>query len=169
VKEVVMATRLWTALLMLFGVFAMHGLQCTSAADGAHASGAAHTTSVVAPAAPAAVDSPVAGIPTAAMATAQAGTASMAAGHPGAEPAAAGHPTALGGGGYGSPPHGSAGHLWTLCLAVLAAGIAVLLALLVHRLVELVSPALPRGRAHAAGWLPPSRPPDLFALCILRT
>jgi hypothetical protein len=36
---VAMAARLWTALLMLAAVFAMHGLQCTSAADGSHTAG----------------------------------------------------------------------------------------------------------------------------------
>jgi hypothetical protein len=143
-----MAARLWTALLILAAVFAMHGLQC--AADGAHASGAAHTTSVVAPAAAAGVDSHVAGIPTTAMTAAQIGAG----------------PTVDGG--HGSAPHGSAGHLWTLCLAVLAAAIAVLLALLVPRLVGLVSPALRQARARAAGWLTPLRPPDLSALCLLR-
>jgi hypothetical protein len=30
-----MAARLWTALLVLAAVFAMHGVQCTTAADGA--------------------------------------------------------------------------------------------------------------------------------------
>jgi hypothetical protein len=32
-----MASRLWTALLMLTAVFAMHGVQCTAAADSADA------------------------------------------------------------------------------------------------------------------------------------
>jgi hypothetical protein len=136
-----MAARLWTALLLLAAVFALHGLQCT--AD-AHASGAARTTSVVAPAAPPAVDS-----------------------HVGAS-AAADDPAAVSDGRHGSPLHGSAGHLWTLCLAVLAAGIAVLLALLVPRLVGLVSPALRRVRTRTVGWLAPLRPPDLSALCLLR-
>jgi hypothetical protein len=163
-----MAARLWTALLML-AVFAMHSPQCTSlAADRAHASGAAHTTSVVAPAAPAAVDSHVGGIPTAAMTTVQTGTGPMADGHPSADPATAAHPAVVGDGGHDSTSHGWAGHLWALCLAVLAAGIAVLLAVLVPRLVALAAPALRRARASASGWLAPLRPPDLSALCLLR-
>jgi hypothetical protein len=125
----------------------MHGLQRTSVADGAHASGATHTTSLVAPAA---VDSHVAGNPTAAMAIAQTVTGPMVDG------------------GHSSTPHESAGHLWTLCLAVLAFGIAVLLALLVPRLVGPAFPALRRAHIRTTGWLAPLRPPDLSALCLLR-
>jgi hypothetical protein len=183
-----MATRLWTALLMLAAVFAMHGLQCTSAADTPHASGAVHAASGAVhaasaavhaasaavhaasdvPAAPAADDSHPAGGPTAAMAVAHTGTAPGAGDHAVADAAAADGPAAVSDAGHGSAPHEAAGHLGTLCLAVLAAGIAVLLALLVPRLVGLASPALRRVRGRTCRWLTLLRPPDLFSLCLLR-
>jgi hypothetical protein len=68
----------------------------------------------------------------------------------------------------GTGPHGAAEHLWTLCLAVLAAGLAVLLAVLAPRLIGAAAAALRRARARAAGGLAPLRPPDLSALCLLR-
>lgn len=70
--------------------------------------------------------------------------------------------------GHGGAPHNSSAHLWTACLAVLAAALATLLALLVPRLVQLGPPVLRSARARAAGWLIPPRPPDLSALCLLR-
>jgi hypothetical protein len=155
-----MAARLWTALLMLAAVFAMHGLQCTSAAGGDHGSGMVHT-SFAALTAPA--DSPLTADPT--VAAARAGTGPTV----GAGPAAAHHADAGLDAAHGSTPHRSAGHLWTLCLAVLAAGIAVLLALLGPQLVGLTAPALRRARARTSGWPTALRPPDLFSLCILRT
>jgi hypothetical protein len=161
-----MAGRLWTALLMLAAVFAMHGLQCTSA--GTPSSGATHTTSLVGPAEAAAVDGHVAGDPTAAMTMPQSGTGPMADGHPGANPVAAEQPAAVSDHGHGSTPHGSAGHLWTLCLAVLAAGIALPLALFAPRLVGPTAPAVRRTYARVGGWLAPLGPPDLSALCLLR-
>jgi hypothetical protein len=70
----------------------------------------------------------------------------------------------------GAPTHTTAGHLWTACLAVLLAGLVLFAALLIRRL-----PAALRHHAVAArlrgalAWLRPPRPPDLFALCLLRT
>jgi peptidoglycan/LPS O-acetylase OafA/YrhL len=154
-----MAARLWTALLMLAAVFAMHGLQCTSAA----AHGTADPTTpahaaAVAVAAPLDADGHMADAATP-------GLPDPLAGDQTAGPLAAAPINT----GYGDAPHGSVGHLWTLCLAVLAAGIAVLLALLAPRLVEPASPALRRARARTSAWLSPARPPDLFSLCTLRT
>jgi hypothetical protein len=150
-----MAARLWTALLMLAAVFAMHGLQCTSAA----AQSAGVTLAQIAPAVPTTADGHPVGAtapgPADLMAADQAIT-----GPPAAAPAGAEH---------GSTPHGSVEHLRTLCLAVLAAGIAVLLAMAGARLIQLAPPALRRARTRVSGWLPPPRPPDLFALCLLRT
>jgi hypothetical protein len=156
-----MTTRLWTALLMLAAVFAMHGLQCTSAAD---STDAAHTASVVTPAAAAAGGSHLYGGPTAAMAD----SAPVAGGHAVADPAAADRVAEMTDAGHGSMPHGWGGHLWTLCLAVLAVGLAVLLAQLAPRLIGLASPALRSARGRARGWLTPPRPPDLSSLCLLR-
>jgi hypothetical protein len=70
--------------------------------------------------------------------------------------------------GHGGAPHDWAAHLWTACLAVLAVALAVLLALLVPRLVQLGPPAPRNARTRARGWLTPPRPPDLSALCLLR-
>ncbi len=159
-----MAARLWTALLVLVGVFVMHGAQCTAAADDAgHPSPAAHST-VLAPtgtlmhgaAVPAIV---VAATSSAQVVTVLADTASVA--HP-----ASGSPAA----GAGSPlsdSHGVAGHLWTLCLAVLAAAVAVLLAVLLPHRGLPARLALPRMRARSRS-LSPLRPPDLSELCLLR-
>jgi hypothetical protein len=163
-KGVVMAARLWTALLMLTAVFAMHGVQCTAAADGAgsaattaHVATTAHAGSVAMteltpgharPAAEAAsFDDPM---------PAHAATATVAAV---AAPVDAGH---------GGVPHDWAAHLWTACLAVLAVALAVLFALLVPRLVQQGRPGPRNARTRARGWLTPPRPPDLSALCLLR-
>ncbi|SHN78394.1 hypothetical protein SAMN05660350_02609 [Geodermatophilus obscurus] len=153
-----MAGRGWTAGLLLFAVLFMHGLQCGSAADGAAHSGAAPVVSV-------AVAAPVVG---------DAHRADAAADHAGPEaavPHAADHATAgaVLGGDHGDAPRHGAGHLWAVCLAVLAAGLALLLGLLGSRLVPRASAALNRALTHAAGSLPMPRPPDLHALCLLRT
>jgi hypothetical protein len=154
-----MAARLWTALLMLAAVFAVHGLQCASAA--AHSPAAPITpahAAAVAVAAPLATDGHMADAAPAGLPDPMAGA--QTAGPLAVAPVDAGH---------GGTPHGSTGHLWTLCLAVLAAGIAVLLALLAPRLVGPAATALVQTRTRTSGWLPPARPPDLFSLCILRT
>jgi hypothetical protein len=54
-----------------------------------------------------------------------------------------------------------------VCLAVLAAGLAVLLAVLAPRLLRLVAPAAARLRRGAV-WPALLRPPDLSSLCVLR-
>src|SRR5688500_10739115 len=109
-------------LLLLAAVFAMHGLQCAGA-DGAmppDAHGAMHAVADAEP-------DPVLHLagPVAAMASAD---------HMTGSPLAAAVTAATGsvppGTDHDSSPHG-AGHLWALCLAVLAAGLAVLLLALV--------------------------------------
>jgi hypothetical protein len=149
--------RLWTAVLVLAAVFAMHGAQCSAAAhDPAVHASAAHAIPVL-HAAPAAGG---AGTPVeAAMDSATMGSTVLTDTVVTAAAAAAGSD---------SGPGSWATHLWAVCLAVLAAGIAVLFALFTPRLVGLSSPALRRARARAPGWPIPPRPPDLSALCLLR-
>jgi hypothetical protein len=161
---VVMRARLWTAQLMLAAVSAMHGLQCTSIAVDPSSAGVNWT-----PAAAVAVagvetmtsTSPAHGHPAGSAVLPM--TGSVAVELPVLPPASGGHDSEC-----CTAPHDMAGHLWALCLTVLAAGITVLLALLIPRLVGLVSPALQRARAHAHGWVAPLRPPDLSTLCLLR-
>jgi hypothetical protein len=146
-----MTGRLWTVLLLLAGVLAVHGLQC--AADGGHGATHVPAASVVlttlstghADAAPAvtALVAPASGEHTSATTTATAGDRGTGA------------------------PHESAGHLWTACLAVLAAAFAVLLAVLLARPAQLLRQALAHARARL-GSLAPPRPPDLSVLCLLR-
>jgi Family of unknown function (DUF6153) len=159
-----MGARLWTALLMLAAVFAMHGLQCTSIAVDTSSAGANWV-----PAADVAVAgvesmtaaSTVHGQPAGSPVSPVAGSASAYL--PGLPPVSGGHDP-----GHGPAPHDMAGHLWALCLAVLAAGLAVLLALLLPRLLTLLPAAWARLRTHASTSLAPLRPPDLHALCLLR-
>ncbi len=63
--------------------------------------------------------------------------------------------------------HGLPGHLWMVCLAVLAAGLAVLLDVLAPRLLGLASP-LTTPELRGARWPTPLRPPELASLCVLR-
>ena len=71
--------------------------------------------------------------------------------------------------GQPSPVHGVAAHLWSLCLAILYAGV-VLLA--VASLIGIVAAPVRRGVASQLsmfkGWSRLPRPPDLSALCLLR-
>jgi hypothetical protein len=156
-----MATRRWTAVLLLAAVFVMHGVQCGSAGDGAAHAGTAPVVSV-AGVASASGDGQL--------------TLAGAAGHgdPGPPrptaiaPVAGGHAVPV----VGTSPgggHGMSGHLWTVCLAVLAAGLALLLALLTPRLARLSADELTCAVSRAAGSLPLPRPPDLHTLCLLRT
>ncbi|SDO37515.1 DUF6153 family protein [Geodermatophilus sp. DSM 45219] len=70
---------------------------------------------------------------------------------------------------HGSTSHSGASHAWNACLAVLLMGMALLVAAAVRRLSSLESRTLvPRVRG-SVGWLRPPRPPDLAALCLLRT
>jgi hypothetical protein len=155
-----MAARGWTALLLLAAVFAMHGLQCTAPGTG-HAAG--HDAAAVAPA-PAGLldggartgatstpsDAHGALLDTTAMVGAAAAPAGLLAGHD-------------------STPAGAGGHLWTLCLAVLAAGLAALVTLLLPRTPALLGQPRARLRIRPPAGLAPLRPPDLHVLCLLRT
>jgi hypothetical protein len=162
-----MAARLWTALLVLVGVFVMHGAQCAAAADDAgHLSPVAHSTAL--PPTGTLMHGAVEAAATVATVTdmALAGSA-VADTAPAAQPAT-GSPTAVAT--ADSPPsgsHGTAGHLWTVCMAVLAAAMAVLLALLLPHPGLLARLALTRVRSQLRS-LTPTRPPDLSELCLLR-
>jgi hypothetical protein len=157
-----MAARLWTALLMLTAVFAMHGMQCTAAADRA---GSAPTTAH-------ATTAHVGSVAMTALAPGHARPAPGAASFDDPMPA---HTTAtvaavaaLVDAGHSGAPHDWAAHLWTACLAVLAVALAVLLALRGPRLVQMGPPALRKANTRARSWVAPPRPPDLSALCLLR-
>lgn len=127
-------------LLVLAAVFAMHGLQCVG--DSAAPPGGHGAIHAIA-----------------------------AAEHMTASPlAAAGTAATVGvplGANHDSSPHG-AGHLWALCLAVLAAGLAVLLLALVRRSPAVRRPLLRRAAGHVREWLSPLRPPDPYSLCLIR-
>lgn len=146
-------------LLLLAAVFTMHGLQCAGA-DSAAPSGAHGVIHAVAAAEP----DPVLHLvgPVAAMASADHMTAPPLA----AAVAAATVGVPLGAD-HDSSPHG-AGHLWALCLAVLAAGLAVLLLALVRRSPAIRLPLSRRATRQAWEWLSPPRPPDLYSLCLMR-
>ncbi|MGY1848049.1 MULTISPECIES: hypothetical protein [unclassified Blastococcus] len=154
-----MAARVWTALLLLAAVFAMHGLQCTAVGTG-HTAGPDGAAVAAAP-----TGVLEGGLRTGAVShgldahSTVHDTAAMVAAAPLAGLLAADH---------GSAPAGAVGHLWALCLAVLAAGLAVLVALLLPRLLTLLPAAWARLRTHASAGLAPLRPPDLHALCLLR-
>lgn len=161
-----MAARLWTALLLLAGVFVMHGAQCMTAADDAgHPSSAAQST-VLAPTASLMHDAAAAATVVPGAGIVPVGAA--LAGPPSAAHQAVGAPaTATPADRPSSDSHGTAGHLWTVCLAVLAAALAVLLAVLLPHLRLVARLALPRMRAWLRSLSPP-RPPDLSELCLLR-
>ena len=68
------------------------------------------------------------------------------------------------------PDRGSHMHMWAACLAVLLAGLTLLVSAALLRRAEVT----PAGSACARprwprGWARMPRPPDLFALCLLRT
>ncbi len=150
----------WAALLLLAAVFLGHGLQCGSPSDGAAHAG------------------PDRDIPTMSVTIAAAGVhlTATAAGH-GADSAASAPPTTHSGTSpattAGSAPghwHGLPGHLWAVCLAVLAAGLAVLLVLTGPRLLrQRTPPAASPSWLRGLSWPAPTRPPDPFCLCVLRT
>lgn len=137
--------RVWGALVALTAVFLLHGVQCAGhdfsprADDGA--------TTALTPAA-----SGVHHLPWAAGAH--------------ASPMAA-DPIGPGSAGSQQPPP-SSGDLWAVCLAVLSAGLALLVALLLRPVPR---PGRSRFHASARHWTSgPAllRPPDLFTLCVLR-
>lgn len=68
-----------------------------------------------------------------------------------------------------APDHGLAHHAWSLCLAVLLAGLIALRATgRGRRLTSSVRWAVDRGRGLPMGWFRPPRPPELASLCLLR-
>ncbi|MGY2004454.1 DUF6153 family protein [Blastococcus sp. SYSU DS1024] len=144
-----MRTRRWTALVLLAAVFALHGVQCLAGSTDLHAGHAGPAGMAAHPA-----DQPGGVVVT---------SGGSVPGHPAASSAAA-----LAGAGHEGAPDGTAGHLWTVCLAVLAAGLALLLAVLAPRPARVVPRGLARARARAAAGSLPLRPPDLSALCLLR-
>lgn len=161
-----MAARGWAALLLLAAVFAMHGLQCTAVGTD-HAAGHGTAGIAVAP-----VGQLEGGLYAGAVSSGPAAHGSVHdGGHGSVHAAATGAASPLAGllaADHGSVPAGAVGHLWAVCLAVLAAGLAVLVALLLPRLLTLLPAAWARLRTHAPAGLAPLRPPDLHALCLLR-
>jgi hypothetical protein len=145
--------RCWWALVALAGVFAMHGLQCVSHdLHGQPGHGAATTlASLSLPAASGA----------AGPSRAPDGPAASAApdhrGHAAIPPRAP-----------GNPPSPLTADFWAVCLAVVAAVLVLLAAVLMRRwpAPRGPSPWAPMPRWARAPALP--RPPDLFALCVLR-
>ncbi|TFV51790.1 MULTISPECIES: DUF6153 family protein [unclassified Blastococcus] len=145
-------------LLLLAAVFAMHGLQCAAADSGTTtaAHGTVHTT-------PAKPDPVLHG---AGLGPVLESTAAMTA----AAPAAVVAGSAIGmslAAGHDSTPH-AAGHLWAVCLAVLAAGLAAMLLVLTGRLAEFRLLVTRRTTGGSWAGLHPPRPPDLYSLCLMR-
>jgi hypothetical protein len=141
--------------LLLAAVFLGHGLQCGSGASGSEHAGHRSDTTVVA-AALTVTDPHLMpsdhGTSGAAMSTAAVSDAA----HTASAGSSSGH------------WHGLPGHLWAACLAVLAAGLAVLLLLTAPRLMRLALPAALPAWLRAPSWPAPPRPPDLSSLCVLR-
>ncbi len=162
-----MGRRLILALLALGAVFAMHGIQCLAAED---APGRHTTTLTSSSSALVAGTSLGAGHIPAVLPDAPgtaAGDHMGASGHAPNAPAAA-----LPGGSQGSS-HNTAGHLWEVCLAVLAAGLALGLTVLVTRLarraIEQTAPAPGQRPGHPDHrWAGLPHAPDLSRLCLLR-
>ena len=136
------------ALLLIAAVLSMHGIPSmgTAQADPIGASATSHTAMGMSPDAPVEMSGALAGV----SAIAQDG---------------------LAGGLPSDTPHEGTAHLWAACLAVLLAGLLLVGAAVLAR-------RRARGRDVDAGWpvavwgmtrchLP--RPPDLFALCVMRT
>lgn len=156
--EVAVTDRRWLILLLFAAVFAMHGVQCTGAEATAAGSGQAMAmTDDPSATAVHGASSPVddsGHVVTAASAAALLG---------------AGETIAMDSAGSPGSPAALMGHLWSVCLAVLSAGLAVaLLALTVVGVRAWLPPLLGAAgrRARARVRLPA---PDLFALCVLRT
>ena len=145
--------RYWGVLVVLAGVFAMHGLQCTSHdlhTPAGHGAGA----TLVSLSLPAAVDAVDPGPP-----DALDGSGASAAPDHGEHAAS---PPALDG-----PSSPLPADFWIACLAVLAAGLALLTAFLrAWPAADGLAPWVPVPRWVSVPTL--LRPPDLFALCVLR-
>ncbi|WP_100501205.1 hypothetical protein [Geodermatophilus chilensis] len=153
------AARGWAAVLLLAAVFLGHGLQCGSPAGGAaHGAHDSDTPAVL-------VTLPATDAHLTPSAAGHGSEASVMA------PLVAHHdaaPTTT----VGSTPghwHGLPGHLWAICLAVLAAGLAVLLILAARRLLRPAPSAPLPAWLRGLSWPAPLRPPDPFSLCVLRT
>ncbi|WP_147261954.1 DUF6153 family protein [Blastococcus sp. TF02A-26] len=143
-------------LLLLAAVFAMHGLQCAAADSGTTtaAHGTVHTSRA----------DPDPALHTAGLVMESADAMTAAA------PAALAAGTAIGASlaaGHDSAPH-AGGHLWAVCLAVLAAGLAAMLLVLTRRIAEFRLPLTRRTPGGPWTWLRPPRPPDLYSLCLMR-
>lgn len=68
-----------------------------------------------------------------------------------------------------APDHGLADHAWSLCLAVLLAGLVALrISGRAQRVASSIRWALEYGRRLSMGWFRPPRPPELSSLCLLR-
>lgn len=146
------ARRLWI-LLLLAAVFSMHGTQYISAEPGAGWS------------APATAEHRMGASSGASVANLGTATDDLRPAASVVEPApVAGNPTPI-----GAPDHGGAGHFWSLCLAVLLAGLAVLgAAVAARRVAAVVQHTKERGPRLTMRWLPLPRPPELSSLCLLR-
>ena len=71
--------------------------------------------------------------------------------------------------GQPDPRHGVAAHLWSLCLAIMYAGLILLAA--ASLIGRVAAPVLRGVASHLSlfkGWSRLPRPPDLSALCLLR-
>ena len=147
------ARRLWV-LLLLAAVFSMHGTQYISAELGAGRSATATTEHGM-------------GASSAGVSIADSGTAAddlRLAAATAQLAAVAGNPTPV-----DAPDHGGAGHFWSLCLAVLLAGLLVLgAAVVTRRVTAAVLRTRERDPRLAMRWLRPPRPPELSSLCLLR-
>jgi hypothetical protein len=143
------ARRMWV-LLLLAAVFSVHGVQCVAAdVDTGHGmTGAAHAL-VAAP-----VKAPSVGV---GLAVASNVLAGMATGT-----AVVGETT-----GDVLPAHGAT--FWAVCLAIVLTGIVLLgvVALIRTPWARAVRARAP-SRLWRTGWSRLPRPPDLFALCLLR-
>ncbi len=138
--------RVWAALVALAAVFVLHGVQCAGHDLSSWTSGAAAQTSPE-----------------------PATSATHHSSSPAGGSASPVEPHRIGAGSADpQQPHPSSGGLEAICLAVLSAGLALLVALLLR-------PGAPPGRsrchARAQRWVSgPAllRPPDLFVLCVMR-
>lgn len=147
------ARRLWI-LLLLSAVFTMHGIQYVSADPGAGRSAAAtaqHDQGMSTD------DSLLLG-PLAAVDELQPAGASAATSVLADAPLT-----------KNMPGHGVAAHFWSLCLAVLLAGLALLAAAMLIRWASAARALdMVRRPISRVGWFRRPRPPDLSALCLLR-
>lgn len=140
-------SRQLAVLLLLTAVFSMHGAQYASAA--VHDPAAASAD----PASDAAAVAEVDPAPSAQTTTMMAlGSAAVAAA------------VVVG----TMPDHGIPAHVWSLCLAVLLAGVALIGALVARRTGDVLVPPSSSGSRGPLLSAPPPRPPELSVLCLLR-